>query len=115
MLPVYSHSPVIPLFTFTGHVLNSMPVQFTSPLQQTFKHKNQPVTFSCHLTHPDISVTWYKDSVEISDRDKYTFVSFGHLHKLKIFDLDLNDEAVYMIKIDGSEKTSSAMLFLEGR
>ena len=91
-----------------------VPVQIVSPLHQSEKHANQSVTFTCHLTHNDIPVTWSKDGVEIAANTKHKLTILGNVHKLTINNLDLYDEAVYMLKIDSSEKTSSAMLFLEG-
>lgn len=94
--------------------MSLVPVQILSPLRQSELRQNQSVTFTCHLSHADVPVTWYKDSVEIAQNSKYRITVLGTLHKLTIYDLDLYDEAVYTLKIDSSEKSSSAMLFLEG-
>lgn len=91
-----------------------VPVQILSALRQSEMHQNQSVVFTCHLSHANVPVTWLRDGVEISDCSKYTITVIGTLHKLCIHDLDLCDEAVYTIKLDSSEKSSSAMLFLEG-
>lgn len=91
-----------------------VPVQILSALHQSDMHQNQSVTFTCHLSHASVPVTWYRDGVELADNTKYSIMVLGTLHKLCIHELDLCDEAVYTIKVDSSEKSSSAMLFLEG-
>lgn len=94
--------------------MSMVPVQILSALHQSELHQNQSVVFTCHLSHANVPVTWFRDGVEITDSLKYTITVFGTLHKLCIHDLDLCDEAVYTLKVDSSEKSSSAMLFLEG-
>ncbi|WAR10976.1 TITIN-like protein, partial [Mya arenaria] len=96
-----------------GYIMSMVPVQILTPLRQSEIHTNQSVTFSCHLSHNDEPVTWLRDGVEILPNAKYELMTFGNVHKLKISDLELYDEAVYTLKIDSSEKSSSAMLFLE--
>jgi len=108
-----SHS-MVNMYCVAGHIMSMVPVQIIKPLRQSQIHKNQTVTFSCHLSHNDASVTWLRDGVEIAPNTKYTMTASGNFHLLKITDLELNDEAVYTLKIHSSEKASSAMLFLEG-
>ena len=74
--------------------------------------EKERVTFECQLNKPDLKVTWYKDSQELTPSDRVEITVDGTWHRLTIKDTTVDDEDDYQIII-GSE-ASKAPLWVEG-
>lgn len=77
------------------------PPEFTLPLYNRSAYIGEDVRFGVTITvHPEPHVTWLKNGERIKpgdDDSKYTFTSDKGLYQLMIHNLDLNDDAEYIV------------------
>uniref|UniRef100_A0A3B3ICM1 Ig-like domain-containing protein n=1 Tax=Oryzias latipes TaxID=8090 RepID=A0A3B3ICM1_ORYLA len=77
------------------------PPEFTLPLYNSTAYIGEDVRFGVTITvHPEPQVIWLKNGERIKPGDddrKYTFTSDKGLYQLMIHNLDLNDDAEYMV------------------
>lgn len=77
------------------------PPEFTLPLYNSTAYIGEDVRFGVTITvHPEPQVIWLKNGERIKPGDddrKYTFTSDKGLYQLMIHNLDINDDAEYMV------------------
>ncbi|XP_066264194.1 obscurin-like [Branchiostoma lanceolatum] len=70
-------------------------------------------TFTCEMSQPGESATWYrKDDEELQENDKYKMSAVGNLHTLVIQDILLDDQTMYTCA--SRHRKTSAKLYVEG-
>ena len=69
-------------------------------------------TLECELSRDDVPVKWYRDNTALLPSNKYKMIDEGPVHKLKITDVDGEDEGPYAVVAKGQK--SEASVFVEG-
>lgn len=83
------------------------------PLANITVIENQSLHLECEVSNPDKTAQWYVDGKEVSASARIRLTSEGKVHRLIVDSVDLDDEGLYKVEVDGA--TSEASVFVEGK
>lgn len=86
---------------------------FTKPLEDVKVFERENAVFACEVTHKNVPVTWYINSVEVVPSVKYQVLSEGTVHRLVVGMVKPEDEVE--VKAVFHEASCTARLQVESK
>ncbi len=94
-------------------MLAEVKVYFTVPLAQQLVLEQQPVTFMCKTSKPNVDVLWFKeDTIIDAGHERYVLESHGDTHTLSIPEAHLVDRGDFIATV--GEEVTTAELVVNG-
>ncbi|KAH9498303.1 hypothetical protein Btru_006488 [Bulinus truncatus] len=91
--------------------VEALPTEIVRPLANVTVIENQNLVLECEVSHPQKQARWYLDGEEVTASAHIRLTSEGTIHRLNVDSVDLDDEGLYKVDIDGA--LSEATVFVE--
>lgn len=91
-----------------------LPTTIVRPLADITVIENQSLHLECEVSQPGKTAHWYiNGQTEVTASARIRLTSEGKVHRLIIDSVELDDEGLYRVEVDGA--SSEASVFVEGK